>query len=90
MPKGFSVHSSAVYQIRLQGVLEKSWQESIDNLRIISFYGSEKDQVPQTILIGKVRDQAALAGVLNLVNNLGLPLLDVQCLGLAVDGVDPK
>ena len=35
---------------------------------------------PVTVLQGDVVDQAALLGILNLVYDLGLPLLSVQCL----------
>ncbi|MFN2107029.1 MAG: hypothetical protein ACK2U0_20330 [Candidatus Promineifilaceae bacterium] len=90
MPTAFSVHTSAVYKIRLQGVLEESWQDSIEDLQIISYRSSGEDMAPETILIGEVRDQAALSGILNLVYNLGLPLLDVQCLGRKVEAFDSE
>lgn len=80
-----SVHTGAVYQIRLQGVLDETWQDSIGDFRIISYRNSQKGEALETLLVGKVPDQAALAGVLNLIYNLGLPLLDVACLGQVLD-----
>ena len=80
-----SIHTGAVYQIRLQGVLDETWQDSIGDFRIISYHKSKNDETPETLLIGKVPDQAALAGVLTLVYNLGLPLLAVECLGRRID-----
>jgi hypothetical protein len=80
-----SVHTSAVYQIRLQGVLDETWQDSIGDFWIISYRNSQKGEALETLLVGKVPDQAALAGVLNLIYNLGLPLLDVACLGQVLD-----
>ena len=80
--------SNAVYQIRLQGVLDESWQDSIGDFRLVNYRTHDKDEAPQTLLIGTVPDQAALSGVLNLVYNLGLPLLDVQCLGTPLKSID--
>ena len=37
------------------------------------------DSVAETTLDGELIDQAALLGVLNLVYELGLPLLAVEC-----------
>jgi hypothetical protein len=37
-------------------------------------------QGPVTTLVGRLRDQAALAGVLEALYNLHLPVLAVQCL----------
>jgi hypothetical protein len=34
----------------------------------------------ETTLVGRIPDQAALAGVLSALYDLGLPLLSVQCL----------
>ena len=85
-----SIHSGAVYQIRLQGVLDEAWQDSIGDFQIISYRKSKNDEMTETLLIGKVPDQAALAGVLNLLYNLGLPLLNVACLGRVVESLDPS
>ena len=80
-----SVHDHAVYRIRLQGVLEESWRDSISDMQIIKYQKVGSSESPETLLLGTVQDQAALAGVLTLVYNLGLPLLAVECLGRRVD-----
>jgi hypothetical protein len=85
-----SIHTGAVYQIRLQGVLDETWQDSIGDFQIISYRNGQGDETPETLLVGKVPDQAALAGVLNLLYNLGLPLLNVSCLGQVVESLDPS
>jgi hypothetical protein len=41
---------------------------------------SQPPIAPVTVLTGEFRDQAALAGVLNTLYDLGLPLLSVECL----------
>jgi len=78
--------TQAVYRIRLQGVLGEEWRERVGDMQVISYATAAQGRAPVTMLIGKLPDQAALAGVLNLVYSLGLPLLDVSCLGEALDG----
>ena len=60
------------YRIRVKGGLDQKWSDWFDGLTIIPQPGGE------TILAGRVRDQAALHGLLNKVRDLGLPLLSVQ------------
>ncbi len=38
-----------------------------------------------TTLISEPVDQAALVGIINRLNSLGLPLLSVECLGTPVE-----
>jgi hypothetical protein len=61
-----------VYQIRVQGVLNEQWSDWLAGLTI----------TPQadgsTLLVGPVRDQAALHGLLNKIRDIGLPLLSVE------------
>jgi hypothetical protein len=62
----------AVYRIRVQGILDEQWSDWLAGLTI----------TPQgdgsTLLVGPVRDQAALHGLLNKIRDMGLPLLSVQ------------
>ena len=58
-------------------------------MQVISYATVAQGRAPVTMLIGKLPDQAALAGVLNLVYSLGLPLLDVSCLGEAISSELP-
>ena len=67
------------YRIRVLGFLDESWSEKLGNLRITAC--SVKDQEgPGTELVGQVRDQAKLAGVLNSLYELHLTLLSVEYL----------
>lgn len=70
--------SPAVYVIRIQGHLDKSWSERMSGATIQVY--SQPPTAPVTVLTGEFRDQAALAGVLNTLYDLGLPLLSVECL----------
>ncbi len=62
----------AVYVIRVGGHLESHWAEWFDGLSVAGDEGGE------TTITGRVRDQAALHGLLNKVRDLGLPLLSVH------------
>ena len=78
--KRFAFDRPGNYRIRVQGFLDESWSERLGSLRISSC--SLKDQEgPVTELVGQVRDQAKLAGVLNSLYELHLTLLSVEYLG---------
>jgi hypothetical protein len=64
------------YHIRVQGCLDQKWADWFEGFVISSRGGS------LTLLSGAVVDQAALHGVLDKINGLGLPLLlllDIEC-----------
>jgi len=60
-----------VYQIRLQGHLERRWTDWFEGLTITLEANGE------TLLTGPIVDQAALYGLIRKVRDLGLPLLSV-------------
>jgi hypothetical protein len=77
--KRFAFDRPGNYRIRVLGFLDESWSERLGSLRISSC--SLKDQEgPVTELVGQVRDQAKLAGVLNSLYELHLTLLSVEYL----------
>jgi len=59
------------YHIRVKGQLGPEWSEWFDSMTITS------DEHNETLLSGPVLDQAALYGILNKIQALGLPLLSV-------------
>ena len=63
---------AAFYEIRVQGVLDGSWSEWLGGLEVQPLDRGE------TLLIGRIRDQSALHGLLNRIRDLGLPLLCVE------------
>ena len=70
------MESPAVYRIRIQGHLAAGWADRIEGMNI-----TEDDDVggqPETVLVGRVRDQSALSGVLNALYELHLPVLSVE------------
>ena len=77
--KKYPFDKSGNYRIRVQGVLDETWSDRMGGLRITA--GSFKDQEkPVTELVGQVRDQAELSGVLNTLYEMHLTLLSVEYL----------
>ncbi len=68
--------SPAIYQIRVRGRITPTWLDRLEGLAISSATGEDGSAV--TILEGELRDQAALAGVLNSLYELHLSVLLVK------------
>ena len=74
--KRLKIEDPANYRIRVQGCLEEVWSDRLANMTItIDFHDKE---APVSILVGRVRDQAELVGVLNGLYELRMPLLDME------------
>jgi len=65
-------HQPARYEIRVKGVLDAGWSDWFDGLTVFPQSGGE------TVLMGLVRDQTALHGLLGKIRDMGLPLLVVR------------
>ncbi|MGD9074491.1 MAG: hypothetical protein PVJ69_04705 [Desulfobacteraceae bacterium] len=81
MPKKFDgqhlkLWTPATYRITVEGKLDKSWSDRLGGMRITAH--EREDQTTVTTLIGQVRDQAELAGVLNSLYELHMPILSVE------------
>ena len=70
--------AAVVYRIQARGLLDESWSDSVGGMDIVIL--QDGDEII-TSLTGKLPDQAALSGVLNLLYDLGLTLLSVEGLG---------
>ena len=77
-PKGLTFDTPGVYQIGVQGSLDKSWSDRMNGVDIR--VQELPDAAPVTLLTGRFVDQAALAGVLSTLYDLGFPLLNVELL----------
>ncbi len=64
----------ASYRIKVQGVVPDSWTDRLGDLKIV-----ESTSEGMT-LEGRLLDQSALAGVLDIFFSLHLPILEVICL----------
>ena len=76
--KGLRLEAPATYEIRVQGSLEQNWSGRLQGLGIT--VKESPDRLPVTILAGRLKDKAALLGVLNALFALQLPLLFFSCL----------
>ncbi len=74
-----------VYQIRIKGHLGHQWTDWFEGLTITL------EEEGDTLLTGRVIDQAALHGLLKKVRDLGMPLVSVSPLENGqVDASDVK
>jgi hypothetical protein len=75
--KSFPFSRPGNYRIRVLGSLDESWSKKLGSFRITT--GSLKDQERSvTELVGRVRDQAELAGILETLYELHLQILLVE------------
>jgi hypothetical protein len=64
------------YQIRVQGLLDKLWLDQLEGLEIST--SSWRNYPLVTQVSGWLTDQTALAGLLGLMNDLGMVILTVE------------
>jgi len=72
----FAFDSRAVYRIRVEGRLDASWSDRLAGMTISLETSGEGP--PTTTLVGELRDQASLAGVLSTLYELHCPVLLVE------------
>ena len=65
-----------MYRIRVRGRLDHSWSERLAGMTVTTTGG--RDTAETTLLEGQLLDQADLAGVLNALYDLQLPLISVE------------
>jgi len=82
MPDRHSIDSAqdaeAVYRIVVRGRLDSSWSARLGDMKIVT--ESDASLEVTTTLFGPLADQAALAGILNTLYDLGLTLVCVEYL----------
>ena len=78
-PNGFTeidFGGPATYRIVVQGTLDPSYSDRLGGMTITT--EKKPDRPPQSTLVGPVRDQAALRGVIEALYDLHLPILEVE------------
>jgi hypothetical protein len=70
--------NSGIYKIQVQGMLDPKYSDRLAGMQISSI--KNKDAPEITTLIGYLRDQSQLSGVLNYLYELHLPILLVKYL----------
>jgi hypothetical protein len=68
----------ATYRIRAQGELEDSRSNILAGMSITTSF--QEDEGVVATLVGRLKDQAELSGVLNTLYEMHLPLLSVEIL----------
>jgi hypothetical protein len=69
--------SPAPYRIVVQGRLDETWSDRLEDMKIC-LSAETRDSLVTTSLEGELSDQAALAGVLNTLYEMHLPVISVQ------------
>ncbi len=65
---------STTYRIRVRGLVPDSWTDRLGTMTIV-------ETTPEGMTLeGRLPDQSALAGVLDTLFSLNLPILEVSCL----------
>jgi hypothetical protein len=72
-----TMHGPAIYRICVRGRLDANWSDRIGGMQITETRGS--DGQAETILVGRLPDQAALAGILKSLYDLHLPVVMAEC-----------
>ncbi len=72
-----NMYEPAVYRIYIQGELDESWAEYF-GAQSVTIEADEAGNIV-TCLISEPIDQAALVGLVNNLNSLGIPLISVEC-----------
>lgn len=67
--------SPAIYQIAVQGKIEPAWSDRLEGMSVRQIALETGSTV--TTLEGRLSDQAALAGVLNTLYELHMPVVSV-------------
>ena len=78
LPGQNSFEMPGIYRIRVGGVVDPKWSDWLGGMTITTW---ESESNPVSELVGKMADQAALAGILNALYEMHLPLLRVEFLG---------
>ncbi len=71
----FSFSKPAIYQIRVLGKVPSSWSERLSGMDLS--YRNKKSGV-ETTLVGKMSDQAQLAGLLNSLYEIHMSVISVK------------
>ena len=70
------INHASIYRVCVAGKLPGSWADRMGGLQVVREGGDGSSN--QTLLMGAVRDQAELLGILNTLHELRLPLLLVE------------
>jgi hypothetical protein len=72
-----TMHGPAIYRICVRGRLDPGWSDRIGGMQITETRGP--DGPVETILVGRLPDQAELSGFLKALYDLHLPVVMAEC-----------
>ncbi len=75
----FNFSSPGIYKIKIEGELPKAYSMKLSGMQITISNPSKKNSY--TTLVGMLKDQTALSGILNTLYELQMPLLLVKKVG---------
>jgi hypothetical protein len=73
-----SMEGPAIYRIRVEGNISTTLSSRLEGMNITA--GNSEKGEAESVLVGRLADQAALAGLLNTLYELHHPVLSVDCL----------
>ena len=76
------------YNIVVQGNLPEKLYSLFTNMKIVTKKG--KNGINSTLLTGTIKDQAALAGILNMLYEFHYPILLVEYLAEKISEAEPR
>ena len=74
----FSFQNPAVYKIKVQGEIEKSWASKLQGLQINIERSQSKN--PVSVLVGQINDQSALSGIMHTLYDMHMTVISVHML----------
>ena len=74
----FSFQKPAIYKIKVEGVLKENWIENFQGQKISTERLLSGKSI--SVLIGKINDQSALSGLLNMLYDYNMTILSVNML----------
>ena len=78
-----TMHGPAVYRIHVRGRVDPRQSDRLAGMQVTEVCGS--NGTPETILVGRLLDQAALSGLLGSLYEMHLPVLSANCMGAEQD-----
>lgn len=70
------------YEFRVTGLVPQSTLIEIEGMRVVTTTDPTPSQPAQTVIRGPVADQAALHGIMNRLQSVGLELIEVRRLSV--------
>ena len=77
-PLVLTMDGPAIYRIHVQGRLDARLADRLGGMQVTEVRVSGKE--PETILVGRLVDQASLTGILNSLYELHMPVLSAECI----------